>query len=338
MKIILGPGMPGQNGGVVPPNRQDPSDNRSPVQSVDSNDPDSVALYKGIPIHLYGSVTVTPNSSAAVNGVALKNPNPGPMLINEIKFMISGASLALQSMSGGGLRCRLDMGKIPLSNGSIPLWLYGRVENLTQEGNSRFMTFKWKLPRPIFVPSGAAIIPTFYHAGIPGDTPVVASVAYGGRAFGPDFSPRKIYLPYVAGYTTKIFDIDESTADTSSETDLVNQFDTPLVVDRITGRIDSLTTNNTQDDYVANLYPAAVELVTLRMWDSLGNSIVRSYTPLYTVCHGVMRSWQLDGKVTLPPGAYYIADFLKNAPGYTTNSGNRLQAGIAINAWREVSR
>src|SRR3972149_2029811 len=79
------------------------------------------------PIHLTATTTLASNSSGGVNAIALKNPIGRPMEIHEIKFQLTmeepSTRLAFKGIIVG---CKLDLGKIPITNGFIPIAIFGK--------------------------------------------------------------------------------------------------------------------------------------------------------------------------------------------------------------------
>lgn len=338
MKIIDGPGLPGIRS-PIPTKHDVEVPAGKPAAPVHHEYVD--ARYAGVPINLYGSVTVNPSSEQAINAIAFKNPNSGPMLINEIKFqMFGGTTGNTTQFAGGAIACKLDMGQIPLTNGFVPVWLFGRCENLIMESlnNNSGLYFRYRFPRPVFVPSGGAIVPTIRHTGIPGNFNITVGVSLAGKALAPSFSPSKVYLPYVAAFVSKFLDLSTVSTQTSAESDLINQFDTPFFVDRFTARCTQALPGGAQGDYAATGFAAVPEMINIRMRDSLGNPIVKDFSPIYTVVPGVERSWALNGDVQLPPKAYYSIDVQTASSAQLAALGLFGQLGFGMSGWREVSR
>ena len=86
------------------------------------------------PVHLSGSLILRSGTNGAVSQAALKNPMNQDMELLEIKFEVSGGQIgAFANVFGGTIWCDLTLGSIKLTNGSIPVWCFGRGENLEGE-------------------------------------------------------------------------------------------------------------------------------------------------------------------------------------------------------------
>ncbi len=314
------------------------------VRPATPQDPDDVlGEYQGEPVHLSASVTIGAGQGAGVPTVALKNPHDAPMLINEIKFSLFTSDST--APSGMSVAVKLDLGQIPITNGHVPIGLLCRVDNTVAEYQNsntfRYFSgiFKWKLARPIFVPPGGVIQPHFQHTSFPGNGNVTARISYGGRAMPVGFRPKRIFIPYAASFVSKNIDVDTADTDASVETQLVNSFTAPVLLDRFISRIAVANPSGTrvqETQRIATGWYDTSELWTAVLVDSLGNPIVKEYTPLYTIVSGTSRSWELGGKVSMPPGSFYMLSLKKDAPTVALGTGHQSQAGFSLIGWREV--
>ncbi len=295
------------------------------------------------PVHLSGSLVLRSGSNGAVPAGALKNPMGQDMELLEIKFEISGANDdEFDEVFGGTIWCDLTMGGVKVTNGAIPVWNFGRSENFNGEQQTdsvddiSFVSYSWRLPRPLFVPAGAALIPSFTHTGlIPAALNV--RVGYSGRTVVS--RPKKIYVPWVAKYVSKSFNpVNDAGVDQSSELDLVNSNPEVLHLQRFTGRTLVVNSDGTMEEGSPVYF--GCQTLTVRMTDSYGRPIVRSYTPFCSVFSPLTRSWELDDGTQLDPESFYRVQ-LKVAPvtldaGQTAAVGAAGQAFIAMIGWREL--
>lgn len=295
------------------------------------------------PIHLSGSVVIASGANATVPASALKNPMGQDMEILEIKFELSLPAFVLSaynaSFAGATIACELTMGSLKLTNGSIPVFLFGRAENLSAESKydrateTVYAAFTWRLPRPLFVPAGAAVVPNFTHTGM---TPDAINVRIGYSARTIFVKPRRIYVPWVAKYSSKSFNpISAADTDASIELDLVNPNPETLYLQRFVGR-----TVSVNPSYVGKTEgPVAFssQYLSARITDSYGRPIVRDFTPFYGIFSPLTRSWEMDNGAVLDPESYYLVNLRKDAMTMSAFYASAYaQAFISMVGWREL--
>jgi len=258
------------------------------------------------------------------------------MELLEIKFEASSsADLLTPPVFGGTIWCDLKMGSISLTNGSIPIWCFGRAENLAAENmvdstdNLTFFSYSWRLPRPLFIPAGATVIPTFVHTGYINST-INMRVGYSARTIFK--KPKKICVPWVAKYASKVFTVSDVGVDRSSELDLVNPHPEPLNLQRFVGRLLSLSEGSSSDGEQSLIS----EFVTMRMTDSYGRPIVRSFSPSAAVFEPSTRSWEMDNGSQLDPESFYIVDLNLSDNAVNIAAGDVTQVFISCVGWREM--
>lgn len=291
------------------------------------------------PIHLSSSVVVTSGGSGAPAVAAYRNPMGQDMELLEVKFELMAANLAGSApVLGGTVWCELTMGGIKITNGSIPVWNFGRVEG-SRSGEAKsdntdnvvFASYAWRLPRPLFIPAGAVVTPKIVHAGF---IPNAINVRVGYSARTVFTKPKKIYVPWVAKYASKAFSpISAAGVDASTELDLVNPNPERVYLQRFIGRT-QLLTNQTSSE-ASQETPS--QFLMVRMTDSYGRPIVRDYTPFRSVFGALTRSWEMDNGSWLDPEAYYIVQLRKDAMTVAAGSANAIvQAFVSVVGWREL--
>ncbi len=295
------------------------------------------------PVHLSASLVLPSGSNGAVPAAAMKNPMGQDMELLEVKFEISGLdgeSFHAEGY-GGSVWCELVMGGIKITNGAIPVWNFGRAENIDGEQqtgslssvNRSFLSYSWRLPRPFFIPAGAALVPNFTHTGIVPDT-LNVRIGYSARTVFT--KPKTIYVPWVAKYASKVFNpINEAAVDQSAELDLVNPNPEPLHLQRFVGRTLAIMPTGGMQEFAPEFFGGRT--LTMRMSDSYGRPIVRSFTTFRSVFSPLTRSWELDNGAELDPESFYrvqlnvtdidIVDEIDGATG---------QAFISMVGWREL--
>ncbi len=290
------------------------------------------------PVHLSGSLVLTSGSSGTVPVEALKNPMGQDMELLEVKFELSGALLGDVAAFGATIQCELSMGAYKLTNGAIPVWGFGRAENLDGElkvdstDTKAFLSYSWRLPRPLFIPAGAVVTPSFSHAGLISSS-INVRIGYSARTVFT--KPKKIYMPWVAKYNTKTFNpISAAGVDSSSELDLVNPNAEALNLQRFTGRALYLNSDGGSETAPQSF---GTQYLMMRMVDSYGRPIVPNFTPFRSVFHALTRSWDMDNGAQLDPGAFYKVTIRKDATSYESATGvGSGQAFITMVGWREL--
>lgn len=304
------------------------------------------------PLHLTATCTVQPGSSSGVNAVALQNPLGTPMEIHEIKWSVlvnaAAASFAANSLllamtkaNGSTLRCRFDLGTIEITNGYVPVSLFGKSAHESAEailqrlspaattGYTR-LEYSWKLSTPLYIPAGGVLAPTFEHSG---QLPYALDVRIGYvvRSLPRDYKPSKVILPWVAAYASPTFDMSAASIFNSSELDLANKWDGPLVVDRLAGRFSVF------DNSLTAIYDSpfmGLANLNMRLVDSFGNAIVRGLTPFSHIFHNHTKTWEMHA--TLPAKSYYQAFFNYAATVAVTANTYFGQALVAVVGSREA--
>ncbi len=294
--------------------------------------------YQGSPIFLSASEAVDPFSEASLSAHALKNPSGEAMEIREIRFQVNNDD---DEIGGANMSCRLDLGKLPLTSGFIPIWNFGRGEDMVGEtletvgAGDKDRQFRWKLPRPLFIPAGGSLSAKLKHEG--GITAALTGrVSYLGRTLPKGAPiPKKLAVPYISFYRSKAFSGSSADTDESSESDLQNPFDVPLMVERFTGRVATFYDGSSYE----YLYPEIeMDLLTLKMIASNGWPLVRDYSVFGGVFDPSTRSWECPH--LLDPGAFYKLQYSKLAasPGSGFGAGYSFRALVSMVGWREVSR
>lgn len=285
------------------------------------------------PLHLSASVLLNSGSTGSVNPAVLKNPMGQDMEILEIKFELSSQSAKARGL-GGTVLVSLALDALKLTNASVPLWSFGRAENLSGELKTSsntapthgFLSYSWRLPRPLFVPAGSAVIPDFNHRG---DIPNSINLRVGYSARTVKTKPRVVYIPWVARYISEAFNLADAGAFSSNELDLVNPHDEVLHLQRFTGR----TLWQTTTAVAENQALLTSRYLRMRMVDSYGRPLARTFMPFGAIFAAGSRSWEMDNGTVLDPKSFYIVDLQKDAMTSVAGYG---QAQVAMVGWREV--
>ncbi len=292
------------------------------------------------PVHLSASTVMRSGTTGGVPAAALKNPMGQDMELLEIKFELSGfQDSSAHAIWGGTISAELVMGGHKITNGSIPVWNFSRAENLEGEyksdttDNLSFVSYSWRLPRPLFVPAGAVVTPTFSHNGL---VPAAINVRVGYSARTVFKKPKVIYLPWVAKYASKAFNpVENAGVDNSTELDLVNSNAEVLHLQRFVGRTLFIGDNGI---VFGESRPASVgsQYLKMRMTDSYGRPIVRDFTTFRDVFGALTRSWEMDNGCELDPEAFYKVELRKDVMVISAATGGSLQAFVSMIGWREM--
>lgn len=345
------------------------------VDPFEEEDDVNVNAIKSQPLVVSARTTLASNTTGGVNTVALRNPMNRPMEILAVQFELdmeilgaAGINILPNNVMGGLIAVKMELGQYPITNGYVPVWSLGRSEQWIDEDQGTvalptvvgFLTvntpvgtalcanqnYLWRLPRPLFVPAGSVVTPTFQHRGLFTES-IDVNISYICRSLPIGYEPKKILVPYASSFITPNFDLDSiaTSGDTeqsdSTETDLINPFDTELYLQRFTGR--SFVYNNGSPEQTAEgaFTPVSAYIdaaTTVRMADSHGRPIIPFYTPFRTAFAGVTRSWEMDAGHMLDPQSYYLASLRVGplAPTIFVGEQFTLQAQIGVVGWREI--
>lgn len=281
------------------------------------------------PIVLTSEVTVDANATKSPDLLRLKNPTGEHFAIREIRFSLRPAT-GTAFFTGGTVAAKLDLGTQALTNAHVPVWNFGRyVAREADETNAGApCQFQWKLKHPLYIPAGAGLACEFQHRGMV-STSITASVTYFGHSLDAAIPPV-VQLPWVASFASKVFGVTAADTDSSSATDLVNPFSTPVYLERFTGRLNFVRPPlNLNEAFVAD------RTVFIRMRHSSGVPMVREFTHLRQVFGVYPHSWEQRGTV-VEPGAGYFVDVDKRATTVTPYVTDGVQATIGMVGWRSL--
>lgn len=304
------------------------------------------------PIHLSGAVLLRSGTTDAPPISSFQNPMGQDMEILEIKFEVISTydhPNVYPASFGGSVQCELVLGAEKITNGAIPLWSFGRAENIATEALGTGATsnqvnplnfysmFSWRLPRPLFIPAGAVLRPSLTHTGLVPNA-LKVRVGYSGRTVYTQ--PKKVCVPYVSSFITTFNPITASATASSNPLQLVNANLEPLHLQRMVGRSLFLADIPDSDNpSIAENYPqvALSEKLNMRITDSYGRPVLRNYVPWTAVINSATRSWEMDNGAIMDPGAFYRVDMRFSA--VTTlgpQADGSLQTFLSLVGWREV--
>ncbi len=260
------------------------------------------------PILLYSSCTIAPGKNAAPNMLGLQSPFRGPLFLDEVRFQLrretaGSGSLSLPGKVGGAIRAKFTLGRMEVSRGFVPIWLYSTpiqdyyewaletTGEEPEEVDHSTEFYRWKLPQPLFIDAGQQFMPEFSRplaAPLDCTESVTIDISYSCRALPVNIrKPEEIHVPYISAFTPDIVTSGADQTQASDELDLVNVFSKPLFAQRMTGRIydprgvDTVYLNGVSGEGVAlGLEPGVGgKIITVKMADTYGYTMFREFTP-----------------------------------------------------------
>ncbi len=275
------------------------------------------------PLILSTEVNLTAGAMLApADEKALKNPYNRPMWIREISIANAVPNVT---------RIKFQLGRQNLTNNYVPIWNLG--SRLDSSFDSAMWT--WRLPKPLFIPQGEYLQPTFWVTDV-GAVASTVRITYTGHSFDiGELEPTINAVPWVTSFIGAARLVGSNYFENSTEKDIFNPYDTPLHVQRFIGRLNqSAAIGGTgNDENYSGFYNGA----NVRIFDSLGKIVVRDRTPMGLVFAGDRRTWDAHG--VLPPHGFYTiymdelyADVVEDG-----TPGNYLQAMISMIGYHEVA-
>jgi len=299
------------------------------------------------PLRLTAEALMRQNSTQGLNTKALQNPLTVPIEIVEVTWTLIGSNTEAHA-TGAVIACEFMLGELSITNGFIPVWLFGPARNNSEEAypftpdSRRAAIYTWPLAHGIRLEPGQVLRPRLRHQGII-QTDILSRVSYSCRPIlkdkqgrKPKTNLRRQWFPYVTSFVSKSMDVysglDE---DRSAETDLLNPYLTDLEIERFTGRLNILdlefvpTTREFGDPDFGDRF------LTLQMTGSDGTQVVKQATPFRNVFSSQTRSWEVPHR--LGPGEYYLVDLFKAASPIETPNQRFGQAFVGMVGYRSAS-
>jgi len=291
------------------------------------------------PIYLGATVVVRAGSQASPNPLALKSPDSYPLAIHEIQFGFrTPNSSGLPLVSSNNVAVQLSLGAYKVTSSFIPLGLFpdqAPTATVSTGTDQQGFNFVWRLDSPLYLPPGAILVPTFRNVG-QSQNDATVFVQYNCSVLPA--LPRMVSIPYVSAWTGKSLVFANADTDNSAENDLVNDTDSPLVLDKLTGvaaYIDSSTSIAIDHDLqYARAGGSVGQIVQLKIHDSDDRAIVDTFTAWDLVFPYGSRKFPIRG-VTLAQRKYLKVYVNKLAPGLAL-SGDQLQLSVAMFGHRDV--
>lgn len=269
----------------------------------------SKAFNRPSPVLLSSACDVSPSNQNTPNMSELSYPYRKAVLVDEIRFDLTAVSDTSPNL-GSVLYAKFQLGQHYLMRDFVPVWLLGTtmVPTEEQQNDGALATpqavshYRWRLPEPLYIEAGQVLRPQFSHiahnTSIPAGA-ITVQVSYAGRVVPPqDKRPRVIEVPYVAPFVTTF----GNTYQQSNEFNLFNPFDTPLRVQRMTGRVLS----DGAAPFILRSYTPAPGVTTqaqIQIFDNYGGKVVNDLTGVGDVFDAARAAWTFD--TVMPPKAQY---------------------------------
>lgn len=274
------------------------------------------------PILLSGQVSINPGQTVSAPTQDLTSPFREAIWVDSIHWTAFGRPgspvQVLPWNWGGTIRTRLVLGRTELTrnrnNAFVPIWNFGpqvndnsaslQFDRESADPSVAASFYKWKLPRPLYVPPGMSLQSEFSRTADGGPNGVVVSVGYAGRYVDPSLPTlHEIDVPLVcfaeAAGTLASF--------MSNENDFVNPYLTTYFTQRFI-----LRAQETRDVGSGPYLSEATNLNTVaqvKVQDTYGVNIVRDFLDWNTgvVFDANRRAWTFNK--TLEPKERYNVQF-----------------------------
>lgn len=212
-----------------------------------------------------GPITMTAGSSAIANGAVIESKYRGPLLINEIEFVLSmqGVTELLAADPRSVIRVSILAGRMALTNEYVPMGLLGVANGLvkpnavgtdfgiedlaadlgTYDGlRPNYASTYWRFPKPLFYPPSLGFNIRYQRFvnnswGTVATRNITIDAVVRGYYLQQDMPyPTEIDVPWAAGGSFRIPGDAASTIRTPDEATFRNPFHVPLHLQRFTAR------------------------------------------------------------------------------------------------------
>lgn len=291
------------------------------------------------------AVPVGGGSASLVDPTKLENPFGAPMWLDEVRFRIPTEANGNAGEGWSSFSVKLQLGNLPLTNGHVPIGLFGKV--LNDSATAEFTTpgvgtYTWKLPKPLYIGPREFLRPTVYFQTYAGAVAKTVTVLYACRPLSKGTPPpRTLQVPWLTYFLPSFLATGGADqVDQSTPSDLYNPWDQDLHVQRFMGRFMGQgtsgegATNMGLASATVNLATGLISYGTLvSAQDSFNNILVRDRTPFAHVFDAVDRAWTVN--CVLPPKGFYLFNTERLWSGYA-QTPITATVGISMVGWREV--
>ncbi len=291
-----------------------------------------------------GSLTITLKQGDATTSdeTRLKNPTEQPLMVKGLRFGIQqGEAIASYPGVGGAIGVKINVGKTPLMQKYVPLWLLRTQTTDSEEIVSvhTMLRYTWMFRKPMLLLPGQYLTALFNYPGmLKGTDPATNIVNITMLADIAERTPSIVSVPWACSWAAQstVAGAAALVLPESVRNDLFNPHDEPLQIDRFTGRI-MINQTDGDDEYASvgtSTYPSAN--TNVRMFREDGSSIIRDPTAFAHVFSQPLKAWRMENAV-MPPRSYYQAvidvDYSSTA---AYGVGSVIQPMIGLLGYRDI--
>lgn len=281
----------------------------------------------GYPIVLSAEATVPSQTTQRPPQLALMNPTGEAFKIHEIRFSLKNSEAVAGAISGATVGCKLELGKIALTENFVPVWNFGRVTSYDQDLNNQF---SWKLAHPLFVPAAGILTPNFQNFGQV-STSITTRISFFATPVESSAPlPNRIFLPWVSAYIGKAMAYEDADSDSSRETDLLNPFNDDLRISRLIGRFNIFNASSSTNGGNGT----GSQLLSTRISLSNGDPLVRTATPFQQIFGEDGRSW--EQRNTVLRSKQYFQVYIDKLATTDAAVGCSIQPYVSLVGYREM--
>jgi hypothetical protein len=254
----------------------------------------------------------------------LQNPSRSAWLLDEIRFRFEPAALTAGYAGACAqiVSVRLELGNLPLTaTGYVPVALLCRTLDPSVEwatSATSDMGFVWRLPKPLYIPAGKTVVPTFRldgSIGYPTPPVVTAYVSMVGRLLPLTAPvPALVEVPFATAWLDAVRGggVDYKGV-RSPKSDLKNPHGEPVYVQQMLGTYFYQSQGSDLTVYVPGTQSQGAsndvdlignDLVSARIFKSDGSALARAPTPWNHLFDWSTRSLQ-GGCAILERNEYY---------------------------------
>lgn len=265
--------------------------------------------FQGVsPVLLSSQCNVSANNSGVPDSEELSYPFRKAVVIDEIRWTLrTDAPVNSSQQLGAAVFVKMQIGRHFLMRDPVPLWLLGTMMAVSQETDrdletgQDYSTYRWRLPKPLYVEAGGVLRSTFSR-GDDGFDPIHVRVSYAGKTVAPDQPvPSIISVPYVAPFVTPVGVVYSQ----SNENHLFNPYDFPLMVQRLTGRVLNFVSRSKLYMQEKPTPTVAGSDITVLMNDSWGGKMINNNTGPSDAFDILRTAWTVD-TIMPPKGVYEV--------------------------------
>lgn len=324
------------------------------------------------PLLLYSQIKVMPGAGSGPNVAALVNPHGLPMELLEVMFTIYPNPEATSPnplrtfsfLTGMSVGVKMDLGNIPVVDADVPVNAFGTSRDDADiaafGGVSIYpdptdtdiiatpFTYRWRLKFPLFIPPGAVLTPVFTHLG-QNQFPVTVQMIYNCRTLPVGYTPpAEMFAPWVGSYNSVSFDnmaSEPAGRDFSSELDIINPFQQPLSLARLTGRVSAVfnesSTSANEQQNVEDISDHRFRIGKLRIRSRSGDEVARSPTVFNGLFPSTWRAWDIPNGWTLRPGEFYKVQLTVDQTSATAPAAyemGSIQYAVSAVGYRKLPR